>query len=123
MGAIFKSNRPEFMHKHEAFKDMVQGKMAMDIEVAIKISAGTPVKTGAMKADVRHFKADNNTWRVEADKAYSAYQERGMRADGSRKVRHYSTAGTSAGWFRRAIDMVLRNKVQYVEQARQAVGL
>jgi hypothetical protein len=112
-----------FDAKNEALKDMIQGHMAMDIEVAIKTSAGTPVKTGAMKADVRHFKSARNKWRVEADKAYSAYQERGARQDGSHVVKHYTTPGTSAGWFKRAIDSVVKNRDAYIMEARKSMGL
>ena len=120
---IFKSSRTIFNNKNEAFLDYVKGHMAMDIEVAIKTSAGTPVKTGGMKSEVRHFKTPTGSWRVEADKAYSAYQELGMRRDGSHKVRRYTTAGTSKGWFRRAINSVTRSRDQYIVEARRAVGL
>lgn len=121
--AIFTSNREEFNRKNAAMIDMVQGRMAMHIEQNIKTSAGTPVKTGAMKADVRHFRSPTGGFRVEADKAYAAYQERGARADGSHVVRHYTTSGTSAGWFMRAINAVIRHRTQYIEEARRAVGL
>lgn len=123
MKAKFISNRRDFDHKNRAFIDMVQGRMAMHIETNIKTSAGTPVKTGGMKAEVRHFKTADGRWRVEADKGYSAYQERGARADGSHRVRHYTTAGTSAGWFKRAIDSVIAHRAQYIEEAKKAVGL
>lgn len=117
------SKRSEFNTKHRAFVDMVQGRMAMHVEIGIKTTAGTPVKTGAMKADVRHFKTAGGAWRVEADKGYSAYQERGARADGSHRIRKYTTSGTSAGWFRRAIDNVLKDKDTYIKEASKAVQL
>ena len=101
--SVFIAKRMLFERNNEALKDMVQGRMAMDIDRGIKLTAGTPVKTGAMKAEVRHFKSQINQWRVEAGKEYSAYQERGMRADGTHIIRKHSTAGTSAGWFARAI--------------------
>lgn len=123
MSRRFISHSARFFMKHEALKDMIQGHMAMDIEVAIKTTAGTPVKTGAMKSEVRHFKAGNNKWRVEADKEYAAYQERGARADGTHIVRHYSSTGTSAGWFKRAVNGVVKNQRQYISEARRAVGL
>lgn len=119
----FVSHRNEFLRKNAALKDMIQGRMAMDIEVAIKTTAGTPVRTGNMKSQVRHFKNAEGHFRVEADAAYSTYQERGARADGSHPVRHYSTAGTSAGWFKRAIDGVVKNRDSYISEARRALGL
>lgn len=134
MGAIFKSNSAEFFRKNEALKDMVQGRMAADIEVGIKTTAGTPVSAtkamgnkrgggGHMKADARHFRSPSGGFRVEVDKAYAAYQERGARADGSHRVRNYSTPGTSSGWFKRAIDGVLSHRRTYIDEARKAVGL
>lgn len=127
MSSIFSSKRDSFSRNNAAFKDMVQGRMAMDIEVAIKTSAGTPVKTGAMKADVRHFKNENGQYRVEADKEYSAVQEAGMRMSGkgapTKRFTHYSTTGTKYGWFKRAIDSVTRRKDTYILEARRAVGL
>lgn len=125
--AMFKSNRDSFSRNNEALKDMVQGRMAMDVEVAIKTSAGTPVKTGGMKSEVRHFKSQNNQWRVEADKGYSAVQEAGRRMSGpgapTKAFTHYTTPGTSAGWFKRAIDSVLRNREHYILEARRALHL
>lgn len=120
---MFVSKHAEFERKNAAFKDMVQGRMAGDIDRAIKTTAGTPVKTGLMKSDVRHFKTADGRWRVEAGKAYAAYQERGARADGSHRVRHYTTSGTSAGWFKRAIDSVVSHKQNYIQEAKRAVGL
>lgn len=127
MGTIFKSIRGTFDRNNEAFKDLVQGHMSMDIEVGIKTTAGTPVKTGGMKAEVRHFKNGRGGWRVEAGKEYSAVQERGQRLSGkgapTRKFTHYSTPGTSAGWFQRAIDNVIRRRESYIAEASRAVGL
>jgi hypothetical protein len=123
----FTSNRGPFLRKNEAFKEMVLGHMAMDIEVAIKSKAGMPVKTGAMKSEVRHFKTENNKWRVESDKAYSSVQEAGIRKTGpgapTRRFKNYTTAGTGAGWFARAIDMTFKNKDHYIQEAKRAVGL
>lgn len=123
MSVIFTSNRPAFNDKNAALKDMVTGHMAMDIEVALKTSAGMPVKTGAMKSDTRHFRSPNGGFRVEIDKAYAAFQERGRRADGSHMVKHYTTAGTGAGFFTRAIGMVLRNRATYIAEAKRALNL
>lgn len=120
---IFRSTRGEFNRKNSAFKDMLMSHMAMDIEIAIKTTAGTPVDHGDMKAETRHFKSSRGGYRVETDKEYAAYQERGMRRDGSHIVRHYTTGGTGPGWFRRAIDGVWKNKNTYVSEAARALNL
>lgn len=119
----FKSNSAAFLHKNAAFTDMVKGRMAMDIEVALKTTAGMPVKTGAMKSETRHFRSPSGGFRVEIDKAYAEYQERGMRADGSRVVRKYTTGGTGKGFFKRAIDGTWKNKDNYIHEARRALNL
>lgn len=119
----FISTRNIFHSKNDAFKDMVQGHMAMDIEMHLKTDSGMPVKTGAMKSGTRHFRSSNGGFRVEIDKGYAAFQERGMRRDGTHIVRHYSTGGTSKGFFRRAINMVINHKISYIQEARRALNL
>lgn len=125
--AIFTSSRDAFMRKSDSFKELVQSRMAMDIEVSIKTNAGTPVKTGGMKAEVRHYRNEKGGWRTEAGKEYSAVQEKGRRLTGkgapTKKFENYTTSGTGAGWFQRAINGVLRNRVNYITEARKAVGL
>lgn len=118
----FHSHPQEFFRKHAAFIDMVTGRMAMDVERGIKTTAGTPVLTGAMKASARHFRNDRGKFRVEVNKEYASVQERGQRA-GSRPFTNYTTPGTGAGWFARAIGSVVTNQLMYIEVARKAVGL
>lgn len=43
---------------------------------------------------------------------YAAYQERGMRADGSHKVRHYTTPGTGAHYLEEAGDAIVKKGIQ-----------
>lgn len=127
MGLLFHSKRDVFNRNNESLKDMIQGRMAMDVEVAIKTTAGTPVKTGGMKSEVRHFKNEKGGWRVEAGKEYSAVQEAGMRMTGkgapTKRFDKYTTAGTKWGWFKRAIDSVHRRREQYILEARRAIGI
>jgi hypothetical protein len=120
-GGIFKSNRAQFMGKHEAFKDFVLGHLSMDVEVFIKIDGRTPVKTGGMKAEVRSHKIAQGKWQVVSGKNYSAVQEAGQR--NGRKFRKYSTPGTSGGWFKAAIDKAWRNRDKYAIEGKRAVGL
>lgn len=118
----FTDNRPAFLNKHNAMLDMAMGHMSLDIETFIKISAGTPVKTGNMKSQVRHFRATNGLFRVEADAGYSAVQEAGIR-NGSGRFKHYTTAGTGPHWFQRSIDAIIKNRDTYIKEAAKAVGL
>lgn len=118
----FTSDRAEFNKKHATFIDVLMGHMAMDIEVFIKTATGTPVKTGDMKAETRHYRTRAGGFRVESTKEYAAYQENGMRKDGSHIVRNYTTAGTGAHWFQKAINLVLNDRLSYIAVARKAAG-
>lgn len=121
-GATFISHRGEFESLNDKFVEMALALMAMDIEVYIKVTAGTPVKTGDMKAEVRHFRSDSGKYRVESPKEYSGVQEAGRRA-GSRPFTNYTTPGTSGGWFKRAIETANRNKENTMREAAASVGL
>lgn len=118
----FSSDRTAFNKKHATFLDVLMSHMAMDIEILIKTTTGTPVKTGDMKAETRHFRTRSGSFRVESDKEYAAYQEAGRRKDGTHIAKNYTTAGTGAGWFQKAIDIVLKNQISYVQVARRAAG-
>lgn len=46
---------------------------------------------------------------------YAQYQERGMRRDGSRKVRRYSTGGTGKAFAENSVREVTKNKSKYLK--------
>lgn len=119
----FISNRSDFNKKHEAFIDMAAGLLTMDVEIALKTDAGMPVDAGNMKSQTRHFKTDRGNYRAEVDVGYAAYQEMGARSDGTHRVKNYSTSGTSAGFFHRAIQIMLNGRAGRIQQAKEAVGL
>lgn len=127
MGYRFKSSRASFLRNNDAFMDMVTGHMAIDIERGLKSSSGMPVKTGRMKASTRSFRNSRGKHRVEINAEYAAVQEKGRRLTGvgapTRSFKNYSTSGTGAGFFRRAIDVVVGNKSNYVDEAAKALNL
>lgn len=43
--------------------------------------------------------------------SYAMYQERGMRADGSHVVRHYTTAGTQAHYLQESGDQIVKQGI------------
>jgi hypothetical protein len=120
-GQGFQSNRAEFNRKNPAFIDLAMGLLSMDVEVALKTTSGMPVDTGTMKSETRHFKNAVGNWRTEIDVQYAAAQEKGM-VNGS-PVKHYTTSGTSSGFFHRAIETMARGAEARIKQAAQAVGL
>ena len=119
--AVFTDKSGGFFRKNSAFIDVVLGHMAQDTEVALKVTSGMPVDKGQMKASTRHFRNERGKFRVIVNKEYASAQEAGI-VDG-RRVRHYTTAGTSAGFFARAIATVERQKDMYIQMGRRAVGL
>lgn len=120
--AKFTSRRGGFNSKNNAFINLVVGHMAQDVEVGIKVTAGTPIKHGAMKGAVKHRMIKRGSYRVESPLEYSAVQELGRRS-GARAFTNYTTPGTSKGWFRRAVNSVVAKRNMYVAEARRATGL
>lgn len=120
--ARFTSDRREFLRKNNQFVDMVGAHMAQDIEIALKTGGRTPVKTGDLKGEMRHEKIKRGHYRVESPKEYSAVQEQGYRR-GARAFTHYSTAGTGKGFFKKAVNSIVRNANSYVDEIARAVRL
>lgn len=120
--ARFTKDRREFLRKNSQFVDMVGAHMAQDIEVVIKSGGKTPVDSGDMKAEVRHFKLRRGVYRVESPKEYSATQEKGIRR-GSRPFTNYTTPGTGKGWFEDATGTIVRNRNSYVDEVARAVRI
>lgn len=120
--AKFTSDRREFLRKNNQFIDMVGAHMAQDIEVSVKTGGRTPVKSGDMKGEVRHYKLGRGKYRVESPKEYSATQEAGIRR-GARPFTNYSTPGTGKGWFSTAVSSIIRNSNSYVDEVKRAVRL
>lgn len=124
--AVFKSNRAAFFRKNDKLKELAMGNMAIDIDRYIKTSAGTPVKTGDMKSETHAYEVKPGKFRVISPKEYSATQEAGRRFTGpgapTAEFKNYTTAGTRAGWFKRAITAITRHKHQYIKDAATVLG-
>ena len=127
MGKRFTSNRVAFLRKNDAFMDMVTGHMALDIERNLKAGSGMPVKTGRMKSSARHFRNNRGNFRIEVNAEYAAVQEAGIRKTGkgapTARFKNYTTAGTGAGFFMRAVNSVTGRKSSYIEEAARALNL
>lgn len=119
--AVFTDKSADFLRKNDSFVDMVTGHMSLDIERFIKMDAGTPVDKGIMKGKVTQYRNKRGGFRVVSPVEYSEVQELGKR-DGI-IFKNYTTAGTSAGWFKRSIDAITKNRDSYVHEAARALGL
>lgn len=122
-------NTSRVLLKHDKVKDRSLAYAAQDIEVIIKTGGRTPHKTGAMKSSTRHRRISSGKYVIEvgleegaAPLVYAAYQERGMRYDGSHVIRNYTTPGTRKGWFNAAIQTVAKNFPNLIRQAAKREG-
>jgi hypothetical protein len=102
--------------KSEAI-DSALARMVKDIKQVAWITM--PFLSGAMQKNTKDEKIGKLRYRVLVDTQYASYQEKGSRADGSHKVRRYSTAGTGSGFLRKAGSQVVKDAMNYLKQANQ----
>lgn len=117
------NNSNKFLVTQALATDMALGHMGQDTEIIIKTGGRTPfAKTGFLRNQTRHEKLAPFKWRVIAPVEYAAVQEAGRRA-GGKFFKHYTTPGTGRGWFKAAVDTVMKNRDQYMREAIAAVRL
>ena len=97
--------------------DSALSRMAKDIKQIASITV--PFKSGELQKSIEDQKIGLLRHRVLVDKPYASYQERGMRADGSRVVKKYTTAGTGKGYLKKAGDKVCKQGINYLKQANR----
>ena len=117
-----KDNRTRVIARNAMAMDMGLAHMAQDIEIGIKTGGRTPFDKGALRGRTYHQKKAVLKYEVVAPVEYASVQEAGVRA-GARPFTNYTTAGTGKGWFRGAVDNVVRGGDNYFRQAVRSVGL
>ena len=75
----------------------------------------TPMKEGNLRAMVAK-QIVGKTGIIEWRAPYASYQERGMRADGTRVVRNYTTPGTQAHYAEESVQEVINNLPEYITE-------
>lgn len=75
--------------------------------VEIKAKARVPVDKGLLQSSGNHRRIRFGRFRIEFNKEYAAYQERGMRRDGTRVVKRYTTPGTGKDYLKSAAAEVI----------------
>ena len=73
----------------------------------------TPLKTGHLRSAVDKRMIDNKSGYIEWNTPYASYQDRGMRADGSRVIRNHTTPGTHERFASEAVSKVLARLPYY----------
>lgn len=127
-----KDNTSQVLVQSDIAADMALAHMAQDVEIMAK--QHVPVSNtkasgnrrgggGHLQSSIRHRKGGRLVYFVEADKIYAAYQERGMRKDGTHVVRRYSTPGTGKNWFQNAIAKAEKDRDKYFLSAFHSVQI
>lgn len=84
----------------------------------------TPLKTHQLRASIK-LSSSVEDYKVKQtikwDQPYASYQERGMRRDGSHKIKHYTTAGTGPWYAKNAVKRGMKNLNSCWVEASQTI--
>lgn len=91
------------------------------MDKALKIMGNTILKDSQMVAPRKNNYLVNSAKVVPGNKQvavvytkpYAAYQERGERADGTHKVRHYTSPGTGKNYLKKTGDAVVERGIRW----------
>lgn len=112
----------QILLKNNKIKDHALARAAGEIDTIIKTAGRTPFKHGFLKNTVRHEKISDGQYRIVVPAIYAAYQERGMRADGTHVVKKYTTPGTGKGWFQAALNTTAKDFINIIKEAARLEG-
>ena len=114
MGVRIFDNSGRFKANVAERLDQALNHMAMDIEILAKTKKA-PQKSSRLINTIVHFRVGRLHWRVPANTEYAAYQERGARRDGSRRVTNYSKPGTGPRYLRNSGDEIKKKALIYIK--------
>lgn len=104
---------------------MEKALMAMRTDVYILSQFKVPLLDGELKNSGEHLKMGRLHHRVQygenGAEDYAAYQHRGMRKDGSRRVKRYTTSGTNKGFLSDSGKIIAPKSGQYFKRAAERV--
>ena len=101
--------------------DSALGRMGKDIKQIASIRI--PFKSGDLQGSIENKRDDVLKHKVLINSEYAGYQERGVRKDGSHKVRKYTTPNTGKKFLKGAGDDVSKNALNYLKQANQLIKM
>jgi hypothetical protein len=76
--------------------------MLADSEKFVPFSGGSSQSAGGLRESGHVVQGENGTFYLVYDTVYALYQWFGVRADGSHRVKNYTTAGTGRQWVDKA---------------------
>lgn len=113
MAVYYKNNLPIVKTRSSNAESLVLRQMIEDTySLATPV---TPYKGGHLRAAVNRRMEGPKRGVIEWTAPYASYQDRGMRADGSRVVRNYTTAGTHARFASESVAKVLAQLPKYAQ--------
>lgn len=125
----FVSHELEAITKINNAMDFIQQDTSATIVREIKTSGNTPlypvskrnIVRGYLRTNVRFYKSGLSQYKVEATAPYAAAQEAGITR--GHVMKHYSTPGTGAHWFQKAIDVAESRIAESIKKAKTSLGL
>lgn len=76
----------------------------------------TPLRDNGLRTSVLKTMPNKTTAVIEWKVPYAAYQERGMRADGTHVVQHYTTPGTGPHFAENSVKATMNNFYEIAKQ-------
>lgn len=118
---VIKNRMGQFIKENQTAIEKALDRMGKDVKMIARIKA--PYKSGELQDKIENKKRSKLQHYVEVDSPYASYQERGMRRDGTRIVRNYTTMGTGKNFLKNAGDQVTKDAVKYFRQAVHTIRL
>ena len=106
MAVIVKTDRQKFSGIMGKAADLAMyalaEQMLADSEKYVPYSGGSSQSAGNLRESGKVVKGEDGSYDLVWDCVYALYQWFGVRADGSHRVQHYTTAGTGNLWVEEA---------------------
>ena len=106
MAVIVKTDKAKWIGAINAASDLASyalaEQMLADSEKYVPYSAGSSQSAGGLRESGRVERGESGRMFLIWDTVYALFQWFGVRADGTHRVRHYTTAGTGTQWVEKA---------------------
>jgi len=123
MGVRVEDKMPGFVRMNEAAMERALKRMRNDIFVLSQFKA--PYEGGELRASGEQMQRGRLKHRVQygatGAQGYASYQHRGMRRDGSRVVKRYTTAGTGKQFLADSGKIIAPKSGQYFKREAESV--
>lgn len=123
MGVKVEDKMPSFVRMNEAAMERALKRMRNDIFVLSQFKV--PKEDGELQASGEQMQRGRLKHRIQygarGAQGYAGYQHRGMRKDGSRVVKRYTTAGTGKQFLSDSGKIIAPKSGQYFKREAESV--